>query len=363
VGPDEQRLVDMPAPAPTPFHRKRWFRRSLGGVIGIAVIVATFFFVLPRFADYGQVWDEVQDLTWEQLVLLAVVELANLGTYGLAWIAVLPGLRYAQALVVSLSSTAFSLITPGGAAVGTALAIAMFRGWGFRSRQIALGATLVGIWNQLFTLGAPALSVGLLVLVGGDTAALKTVALLSLGAFVAIVGGLAGALASDRGANWVGDKAARLVSRALRLVRRGPVSWSGPDVVRLRDETLSVLGRRWISLTAATIVGQVTVFLVLLVSLRTLGVPASEVSLLEAFAAWSLARVLGSLPITPGGLGVVELGLTSVLVGFGGGNANVVAAVLLYRFLTVVPTLAVGLAAGTMWRRLGPPRPSEPARL
>jgi uncharacterized membrane protein YbhN (UPF0104 family) len=133
--------------------------------------------------------------------------------------------------------------------------------------------------------------------------------------------------------------------------------------VRLRDETLSVLGRRWISLTAATLVGQVTVFLVLLVSLRTLGVPASEVSLLEAFAAWSLARVLGSLPITPGGLGVVELGLTSVLVGFGGGNANVVAAVLLYRFLTVVPTLVVGLGAGTMWRRLGPPRPSEPARL
>jgi hypothetical protein len=37
-----------------------------------------------------------------------------------------------------------------------------------------------------------------------------------------------------------------------------------------------------------------------------------------------------------------------------------VAAVLLYRFLTVVPTLVIGLAAGTMWRRLGPPRPSKP---
>jgi putative heme transporter len=342
-------------PPPTPLYRKPWFRRGAAGAIGIAVIVATFFFVLPQFADYRQVWEEVSGLTWQQLVLLAVVEIANLGTYGIAWIAVLPGLGYRQALVVSLSSTASSLITPGGSAVGTALAIAMFRGWGFRARRIALGATLVGIWNQLFTLGAPALAVGLLVLTGGDTAALKTVALLSLAVFVFVVGASAAALASPRGARWAGDTAARIVSRLLRVIRRGPVTWTGEDVVRLREETLQVLGRRWISLTAATLVGQLTVFLVLLVSLRTLGVPSAEVSLLEAFAAWSLARVLGSLPITPGGLGVVELGLTSALVSFGGTNANVVAAVLLYRFLTVVPTLVVGLLAGATWRRHGPP--------
>jgi uncharacterized protein (TIRG00374 family) len=65
-------------------------------------------------------------------------------------------------------------------------------------------------------------------------------------------------------------------------------------------------------------------------------------------------RVLGSLPITPGGLGIVELGLTSLLVGFGGGQAEVVAAVLVYRFLTMVPTLVLGLAAAATWRRHHP---------
>jgi len=60
-----------------------------------------------------------------------------------------------------------------------------------------------------------------------------------------------------------------------------------------------------------------------------------------------------------------------VLVGFGGNNAGVVAAVLLYRFLTIVPTLVLGAAAALTWRRqrqpvvasaspddggLGPPR-------
>jgi uncharacterized membrane protein YbhN (UPF0104 family) len=339
-----------------PFYKNPWFRRGVGGGLGIAVIVATFIFLLPQFAGYRQVWESITDLTWPQLGVLAVVTILNLATYGLAWLAVLPGLRYRQALVASLASSASTYIAPGGAAVGTAVAVGMFRVWGFRARQAALGATLVGLWNQLFTLGAPALAVGLLTLTGEDAAAVTTVAYVSLGVFAVMVVGAAGALASPRAARRVGDAAARVVSRLLRLVGRGPVSWRGASVVRLRNETLHVLGRRWILLTVTTIVGQLTVFLVLLASLRTLGVTGSEISLLEAFAAWSLARVLGSLPITPGGIGVVELGLTSVLVGFGGANADVVAAVLLYRFLTIVPTLLLGLAGGATWRHHGRPR-------
>ena len=85
-----------------------------------------------------------------------------------------------------------------------------------------------------------------------------------------------------------------------------------------------------------------------------LGVSGDEVSAVEAFAAWSLVRLLGSIPITPGGLGVIELGLTTALVGFGGGQAEVVAAVLVYRVLTIVPTLVIGLLAGATWRRHRP---------
>ena len=98
----------------------------------------------------------------------------------------------------------------------------------------------------------------------------------------------------------------------------------------------------------ATLAGSLTVFLLLVLSLRAVGVPASEVDVIEAFAAWSLVRIIGAIPITPGGFGIVELGLTTALVAFGGANAGVVAAVLIYRFLTVVPTLVLGgLAAMT----------------
>ena len=50
----------------------------------------------------------------------------------------------------------------------------------------------------------------------------------------------------------------------------------------------------------------------------------------------------------------MELGLTGLLVGFGGSNAAVVAAVLVYRFLTLVPTLVLGLLAAATWRRHRP---------
>jgi uncharacterized protein (TIRG00374 family) len=151
-----------------------------------------------------------------------------------------------------------------------------------------------------------------------------------------------------------------VVNRLLRVVRRGPVGWSGASFVRFRSEGIGLLRRRWYILTLATLAGQLSVFLVLLASLRALGVDSGEVSVIEAFAGWSLARVLGSIPITPGGLGIVELGLTTVLAGFGGNNAGVVAAVLVYRFLTIVPTLALGAAAGATWRRQRPVNVAEP---
>jgi uncharacterized protein (TIRG00374 family) len=98
-------------------------------------------------------------------------------------------------------------------------------------------------------------------------------------------------------------------------------------------------------------VGSLSVFAVLVVSLRAVGVTASEVTVVEAFAAWSFVRLVNTIPITPGGIGVVELALTGALVGFGGNNAEVVAGVLVYRFLTMVPTLLLGLAAAFTWRR------------
>jgi uncharacterized protein (TIRG00374 family) len=135
-------------------------------------------------------------------------------------------------------------------------------------------------------------------------------------------------------------------------IRRPAVGWGGASFERFRIDVGEFLEHRWVPLTLASLAGNLTVFGVLLVSLRALDVSGAQVSWDEVFAAWALVRLIGSIPITPGGVGVVELGLTGALVGFGGGNAAVVAAVLVFRALTVIPTLVLGLiAAALTWRR------------
>jgi uncharacterized membrane protein YbhN (UPF0104 family) len=323
----------------------------VAGGLAVAVIVGTYVFVLPQFANYGEVWAQVKTLSWEWILVLLGTVVLNVATFGPPWMAALPGLGYWSAETVTLASTASTYLAPGGPAVGIGISAAMLFGWGFRADEVALAVTLTGIWNQLAILGFPAVAFALLTLTHVDATALQTIATVGLGVFVIIAGGFALALSSAGMARRIGDLAARIVNRTLRIVRRGPVGWDGESLARFRSRAIGLLRRRWHVLTLATIAGQLTVFLVLLASLRAMGVGPGEVSVIEAFAGWALARVLGSIPITPGGLGLVELGLTTVLVGFGGNRAGVVAAVLVYRFLTIVPTLVLGAAAAATWRR------------
>ena len=354
--------MDKREPAPTaveeiPTKASLWrtHRRTiLSGGAALVVVIGVFAFVLPRIADYRDVWDVVKTLSWQRILALAGAVVLNLATYAPPWMVALPGLRLRQAFVITQASTASTYVAPGGAAPGVAVSFAMLRGWHFDGGAVALAVTLVGVWNQLAILGFPIIALGLLTSVGESDPLLETVALIGLAVFVAAVGGLAAGLSSDRLAHKVGDLAGRIVNRLLRVIRRGHVDWNGESLARFRRRTIGLLRRRWHLLTLATLAGQLTVFGVLLVSLRVLDVPASDVSLIEAFAAWSVMRVIGSLPITPGGLGVVELGLTSLLVGFGGGQPQVVAAVLVYRVLTIVPTLVLGLLAAATWKRHNP---------
>jgi uncharacterized protein (TIRG00374 family) len=133
------------------------------------------------------------------------------------------------------------------------------------------------------------------------------------------------------------------------------VKWDGESFARFRDHVGDFIEKKWWQLTLAGLAGNLTVFAILVLSLRALDVPNSEVSVVEAFAAWALVRLIGSIPITPGGIGIIEVGLTGALIGFGGNNTGVVAAVLVYRFLTVVPTLVLGLVAAFTFRRKGVP--------
>jgi len=333
--------------------------RITGVVVSVAVVGVVFAVVLPKIASYREVWEVVKSLTWEWVAALLAVTVINLLSNAPPWMAVLPGLRFLHALRVTLAASALSLVAPGGTAVGMATQFGMLRSWGLEGRPVGLAVALTNIWSQLAKYGFPVVALAALAAEGGKNKTLELVALIGSIILVAIVASFAAGLSSKRSARTVGDTAARAASRLKRLIRKRPVSWSGTDFVRFRTEAIDLLRRRWYVLTIATIASQLAVFIVLVVALRAVGVTRLQVSIVEAFAAWSLTRALGSIPITPGGFGIEELALTGALVGFGADNAEAVAATLIYRFLTVVPILTLGLlAAGTY--KLGKPTP-EPA--
>ena len=339
-------------------------KRMLGAAGSIAVVVLVFVFVLPRIADYRDVFDVVRDLGWQDWALLAGAVVLNLATFPPPWMASLPGLGYREGMAMTQASTALSIVSPAGAAVGMAASYSMLRSWKFPPAAVGLAVAITGLWNQLANLVFPVVALALLTFEDETHRALQTAALIGLAVLVVVVVAFALVLSRAERAQSIGHLAARLTTRALRLFRRGPVGWSGESFVRFRERALGLLRRRWHVITIATLAGHLTVFLLLVVCLRVTGVSDSEVTGVEAFAAWALVRILGALPLTPAGVGIVEVGLTGALVAFGASNAEAVAATLLYRALTVLPTLALGLLAAATWRTHHPGEtigsPSDP---
>ena len=329
---------------------RKTHKRLLGGAATLAIVVAVFAFILPRIADYRDVLDVLRGLDWQDGLALAGAVLLNLVTFAPPWMAALPGLGFRQAMALTQASTALSIVTPAGAAVGMAGSFSMLRSWGFERQAVALAVAIAGVWNQLVNLAFPVVALALLTAAGEGHPGLTTAALVGTAVLAVVVAGFALGLWKERWAWRFGDLASRLVSRLRRTARMTPVGWGGEGFVRFRLQALGLLRRRWHVITIATLLGHLTVFVLLVVCLRVVDVTASEVTIVEAFAAWALVRILGALPLTPAGIGIVEVGLSGALVAFGAPNAEAVTATLLYRALTVLPTLALGLAAAATWR-------------
>src|SRR4029078_11119912 len=76
-------------------------KRMLGAAGSVAVGALVFVFVLPRIADYRDVFDVVRDLDWQDWTLLAGAVVLNLATFPPPWMAALPGLAYREGTAVT----------------------------------------------------------------------------------------------------------------------------------------------------------------------------------------------------------------------------------------------------------------------
>src|SRR4051794_41423838 len=80
-------------------------RRLAGAALAVTVIAVVFAELLPRIADYGDVWAVVTRLSPIEITALAVVTAINLATFAPPWMAAIPGLGYWNATVLTQVST------------------------------------------------------------------------------------------------------------------------------------------------------------------------------------------------------------------------------------------------------------------
>jgi len=335
-------------------------RAVLRFALGVALAAAVFALVLPRIASYGDVIHQLGTISPAWAVALGAATLLDVVTTAFPWMAVLPQLSFLPALAFTQASTALTTVLPGGAPLGMAISFGFLRRLRVDRGSAAFAVAVTGIWSQTMIFLYPLVGAILVFATGQLSTSTALIAGVSAAAGAAIVGIAVAALRSPTAALRLGNAAARFAAWIKGLFHRPPPAWNGESLVRFREERLVLLRRRWAVLTAATLVNQLSAFLVFEFALHAVGISSATLPASEAFLAWAIGRVISSLPLTPGGIGVVELGMVGTLVGFGAPNAHVVAAVLLYRGLIVLPTLVVGLLGIPALRLLAPPEP-EPS--
>lgn len=326
-------------------------RRALRLLLSVAVVVAIFVGVLPRIASVSDVWPVITGMSALEVLVLTAVAGLSLLTYAPVLMASLPGLTLAQSVVVTQSSTAVANTLPAGGALGVGMTFAMYASWGFRRAASALSVVVTGIWNTLVKLALPFAALGVVAVAGNARPGLAAAAAAGIAAVVGVAAFLAVALSSERFARRTGESLGRGASRARAIFRRPPVVGWGERAVDFRRESIGLLRRRWLALSFTVVVSQLSLYAVLLVTLRNVGVSEDQVGWAEVLAAFAFVRLLSALPITPGGVGVVELGLTAALVAAGGNEAQVVAAALVFRALTYLAPIPFGAVTYVVWRR------------
>jgi putative heme transporter len=327
--------------------------RTIFRIAGPAALVAAIFgFALPHFASYRSVGASMGAMTWPQVLLVAAAAAASMASTWVMICSVLPSIRLREAAVVNLGSNAVANTLPAGGALAMGVSWAMLSSWGVSTAEYVLYTLVSGIWNVFARLGLPVIALLVLATASRPGAGLIAAAAAGLALLAAMAAGLGLLLRSESFAVRAGRALQPALVIACRLVRR-PASFDVPgSLLGFRRRAGALIAARGWRITAATAASNLTLWLVLLACLRGIGLSQAQVPWQTSLAAFAFVRLLTVLPVTPGGLGITELGLISVLAAGAGHRsaAQVTAAVLLYRAVTYLPPIPLGAIACLTWR-------------
>jgi putative heme transporter len=346
AGPPAAAVTDPGRP------RRRSGRETFRTAGSVALAAAIFGLAVPHFASYRSAWASMHAMTWAQTLLVAAVAIASMISTWIMICSVLPSIRLREAAVVNLGSNAVANTLPAGGALAVGVSWAMLSSWGVSTAEYVLYTLVSGIWNVFARLGLPVLALLVLVTAARPGAGLIAAAAVGLVLLAAMVAGLSLLMRSESFAVRAGRALQPAVAIFCRVVRR-PVSFDIPgSLLGFRDRASALIAARGWRITAATAASNLTLWLVLLACLRGMGLSQAQVPWQTSLAAFAFVRLLTVLPITPGGLGITELGLIATLAAGAGhrDGAQVTAAVLLYRAVTYLPPIPLGAIACFSWR-------------
>ena len=129
---------------------------------------------------------------------------------------------------------------------------------------------------------------------------------------------------------------------------RKPWTSTAEDWLHRRNEVVDALGERWQKALAAAVANWLLDYLVLVTALIAIGADPRPSLVLVAFAG---AAVLGMIPLTPGGIGFVEVGLVGLLVASGIPAPDATLATLAYRLFQFWLPIPAGALAYVLFKR------------
>jgi uncharacterized protein (TIRG00374 family) len=339
--PDAGHATRQPARS-WPLSRKTIVTRS----VALAISGLAIYLLLPSLTRALASWPRLLRLDWVWLTVALIAELASFTcTYALQRLA-LQTREWFSVVTAGLAGNSISGILPGGAAVGAGLQFEMLSNAGFDTGAAAAALTAFSLLEVGALLALPIVALPAVLAGSAVSPGLVHTALLGLGMFclLAIVGGVL--LKTDRPLAAAG-RAAQAVRNRITRGRRPPLTGLDARLLSERDTIKSVLGHNWwqaLLLTAGRLGFD---FGCLLAVLRATGTHPRHALVLLAYAA---ANVIELVPITPGGLGLVEGSLTGLLVLAGVHGGDALLATLAYRLASYWLPLCAGPFAYLLYR-------------
>lgn len=332
----------MVDPTPTTSTRARV---TVGRIAVMAFTAVSLYVFAPSLVEVYSSWDTV--VTLEPWWLIAIFGAETISFACIWWLQTiaLRAREWFPVVTSQLAGNAFSRVVPGGAAAGVALQMRMLTTAGVDTTTAASSLTAVSLLTTATVFALPVLAVPAMLAGTPVRGPLLTAVIVGLFFFVVLMAVGIWLLRSDRPLELIGRA---IQSVRNRMVRHHPPIHDLPERLILeRVMVRRTLGERKRDALAATVGRSLFDYFALLAALAAVGAHPNPSLVLLAFVT---AMVLGMIPITPGGLGFVEAGLTATLTLAGIPAAEAILATAAYRLASFWLPLPAGLVGWIAFR-------------